>query len=107
MTFVGSGAAGPPGIDADLSMVSAEVGALRELASDPKGAEDGARIYDFNVRWGTLMSGRLLRVEHYHRAGELTEEQERRYRELRRELGEAMPLIERLGITRPSVPLEG
>ncbi len=106
MTFVGSGAAGPPGIDADLSMLSAEIEALRELASDPEGKKDGARIYDFNVRWGTLMSGRLLRVEHYHRAGELTEEQERRYRELRRELGEAMPLIERLGITRPAVALE-
>ncbi|MDP9439973.1 MAG: hypothetical protein M3P49_14730, partial [Actinomycetota bacterium] len=79
MTFVGSGP-GPAGMDVDLAMISAEIGALRELASDPKGAENGARIYDFNVRWGTLMSGRLLRVEHYHRAGELMEEQERRYR---------------------------
>ncbi len=106
MTFVESGPE-PPGIDADLSMVSAGIETLRELASDPEGKKDGAKIYDFNVRWGTLMAGRLRRVEHYHRAGELAEEQERRYRELRRELKEAMPLIERLGITRPTVPLEG
>ena len=105
MTFVGSGS-GPPGIDADLSMVSAGIGALRELASDPEGAEDAGKVYDFSIRWGILMSGRLLRIEHYHRAGELTDEQERRYRELRRELGEAMPLIERLGIARQTVPLE-
>ncbi len=106
MTFVESGP-GPTGIDADLDMIFAEIGALRELASDPEGSADGARIYDFNVRWGTLMSGRLLRLEHYHRAGELTEEQERRYRKLRRELEEAMPQIERLGVARPTVPLDG
>jgi hypothetical protein len=86
-------------------MIFAETGALRELASDPEGAEDGARIYDFNVRWGTLMSGRLLRLERYHRAGELTQDQERRYRELRNELKEVTPLIEHLGVARPTVPL--
>lgn len=105
MTFVGSGA-GPPGIDVDLSMIFVETSALRELASDPDKAEDGARVYDFSIRWGVLMSGRLKRLEHYHRTGELTEEGERRYRELRRELEEAIPLIERLGIARPTVPLE-
>ena len=105
MTFVGSGP-GPPGMDIDLGMVSAEIEALRELAADPEEAEDKGRVYGFSIRWGALMSGRLLRVEHYHRAGELTEEQEGRYRELRRELGEAIPLIERLGIARPTVALE-
>ena len=96
---------GPPGIGTDLAMIFAETGALRELASDPEGAEDGARIYDFNVRWGTLMSGRLLRLERYHRAGELTQDQERGYRELRNELKEVTPLIEHLGVARPTVPL--
>ncbi len=105
MTFVGSGP-GPPGMDIDLGMVSAGIEALRELASDPDGAGDKGRVYDFSVRWGVLVSGRLERVEHYHRKGELMEEQERRYRELRRELEEAIPLIERFGIARPTVPLE-
>lgn len=107
MTFVGSGAAGPAGMDVDLAMISSEIGALRELASDPEEAGNRGKVYDFGIRWGVLMSGRLKRIEHYHRAGELTQEQERRYRQLRRELGEAMPLIERLGISRPTVPLEG
>ncbi len=97
---------GPIGIDADLGMVAAGIGALRELASDPAKAEDGASVYDFSIRWGTLMSGRLMRLEHYYRAGELTEDQERRYRELRRKLGDATPQIERLGIGHPPVPLE-
>ncbi len=52
------------------------------------------------------MSDRLMRLEHYYRAGELTKDQERRYRELRRELEKATPLAERLGLGRPAVPLE-
>lgn len=95
-----------PGIDRDLDVIFAETGALRELASDPDKAQDGARVYDFSIRWGTLMSGRLKRLEHYHLAGELTEEEERRYRVLRSELKDATPLTERLGIARPTVPLE-
>lgn len=98
--------AGPRRIDADLEMVAAEVGALRDLAADPDKSNDSARVYDFSIRWGVLMSGRLKRVEHYYREEELTENHARRYRELRSELKEAEPLIERLGITRPTVPLE-
>jgi hypothetical protein len=99
--------AGRPGIDTDLSMVAAGISALRELASDPARSEDGTAIYDFSIRWGVLMSGRLKRLEYYYRTGDFTEDQERRYRELRRDLKEATPLIERLGIGRPTVPLEG
>jgi hypothetical protein len=97
---------GPPGIDEDLSLVAAGTRGLRELALDPVGSEDGARIYDFSIRWGVLMSGRLKRLERYYRAGALTEDQERGYRELRRDLKEAAPLAEGLGIGRPTVPLE-
>ncbi len=96
----------PPGIDEDLSLIAVGIRALRELALDPVGSEDGARVYDFSIRWGVLMSGRLKRLEHYYRAGELTEEQERVYRRLRGELKEATPLAESLGIGRPTVPLE-
>jgi hypothetical protein len=97
---------GRPGIDRDLDMIFAETEALRELASGPEEAPDGARVYDFSIRWGTLMSGRLKRLEHYYQAGELTEDQERAYRELKRELQAATPLTEHLGIGRPTVPLE-
>lgn len=96
----------PPGMDRDLDMLFAEVEALRELASDSEKAEDGARVYDFSIRWGTLMSGRLKRVEHYYRAGELTGDQTRRYRALRRELKSSTHLTDSLGISRPTVPLE-
>jgi hypothetical protein len=97
---------GPPGIEEDMSAVADGIRALRELALDPVAAKDGARIYDFSVRWGVLLSGRLKRLEHYYRAGELTEGQQRGYRRLRGELEEAAPLAEGLGIGRPTVPLE-
>lgn len=97
---------GPPGIEEDLDMVAAGIRALRELALDPVGSESGARVYDFSIRWGVLMSGRLKRLEHYYRVAELTGDHERRYRELRRDLREAKPLAEGLGIGGPTVPLD-
>lgn len=97
---------GPPGIDEDMSAVAAGIQGLRELALDPVGSEDGTRVYDFSIRWGVLMSGRLKRLEHYYRAAGLTQEQERAYRQLRGGLKEAAPLAEGLGIGRPTVPLE-
>ncbi len=97
---------GPPGIDEDMGAVADGIRGLRELALDPVASEDGTRVYDFSIRWGVLMAGRLKRLEHYYRAAELTEEQERAYRRLRGDLEEATPLAEGLGIGRPNVPLE-
>ena len=99
-------ACGPPSIDKNMSAVADGIRGLRELALDPVGSENGTRVYDFSIRWGVLMSGRLKRLEHYYRAGELTEEQERAYRQLRDELEDATSLAEGLGLGRPTVPLE-
>jgi hypothetical protein len=96
--------AGPPGIHRDIGMISAALEELRQLASDQQKAQDSAKIYDFSIRWGVLVSGRLERLEHYHRSGELTQDQERRYRELEQELRDAAPHAERLGIARPTIP---
>ncbi len=95
-----------PGVDADLGMVGAGIEALRDLTVDSEKAQDEDRVYDFSIRWGVLLSGRLKRLEHYYREGGLTEDQRSRYLELRRELKDAMPLMERLGLGKPRVPLE-
>jgi hypothetical protein len=95
-----------PGVDADLGMVGFGIEALRELALDPEKAQDNDRVYDFSIRWGVLLSGRLKRLEHYYREDRLTEDQRSRYRELRRDLKEAIPQMGRLGLGRPRVPLE-
>jgi hypothetical protein len=100
--FIESGA-GPPGIDRDIDMISAALEELNSLASDEQKARDDARVYDFSIRWGVLLSGRLERLNHYHRAGELTRDQERRYRQLGQELRVAAPQAERLGIAKPTI----
>jgi hypothetical protein len=95
-----------PGVDADLAMVGSGIEALRELALDPEKAQDNDRVYDFSIGWGVLLSGRLKRLELYYRENKLTEDQKSHYGELRRDLKKAIPLMERLGLGRPRVPLE-
>ncbi len=63
------------------------------------------RIYGYSIRWGP-MSGRLMRLEHCYQAGNLTEDQELRYRDLRREVGDVTTLTGRLGVGRPSLLLK-
>jgi hypothetical protein len=94
------------GVTGDIDLIRAQVTALRELASDPDKAPDSARVYDFSIRWGVLLSGRLERLAYYHRRGELTQDEQARYAELRSELREVLPLVERLGLGRPAVSLD-
>lgn len=94
------------GVDEDLDMLFSEVEALHRLAGDPQAAADRARVYDFSIRWGTLLAGRLPRIDHYHRRGDLTPDERARYAALRTALREALPMMERLDIARPTVPLE-
>lgn len=94
------------GVDTDLALLFAQVRALRDLASDPRKAQDSDRIYDFGIRWGVLLSGRLQRLDHYHHRQELTPQEHERYATLRAELRDVVPLAERLGLPRPAVPLD-
>lgn len=92
------------GLDEDLDLLFAAVAALRGLAADDRA--DRGRVYDFAITWGTLLAGRLRRVDHYHRRGDLTPGERARYAALRAALREALPLMERLDIARPAVPLD-
>jgi hypothetical protein len=86
-----------------MGMISAGVEELHRLAADSEKTRDAARIYDFSIRWGVLLSGRLQRLDHYHQAGELTQDQERRYGKLREELKNAAPQAEHLGVAQPNI----
>jgi hypothetical protein len=94
------------GADADLDLLFSQIDALRQLASDPKAAQDSARVYDFSIRWGTLLHGRLERLAYYHSRGELTPDEQARYQSLRSQLRETLPLVKRLGLASPTVPLD-
>ena len=46
-------------VEEDLDILTEQLRGLRELAADPDlTAADGV-VYDFGIRWGTMMSGRL------------------------------------------------
>lgn len=94
---------GPAGIPADLDVVFAEVEAVAALAADP--AADGDRVYDTGIGWGVALFGRLQRLEHYHRLGELTAADEARYAQLKSALAAVAPAAARLGLAAPPVPL--
>lgn len=96
------------GVDTDLDLLFDQVKELRELADDPDKAHDSARVYDFSVRWGTFLRGRLERLAYYHsRAAALTPDQQARYQALCTELRQALPVVERLGLARPNVDIDG
>jgi hypothetical protein len=88
---------------ADLDLLLEAVCDLRELAADPERAESPAVRYDFSIRWGVLLAGRLHRLEHYERAGQLEPDERERFEELLDELRAAGPIAERLGLARPSL----
>jgi hypothetical protein len=94
------------GADTDLDLLFAQIDALGQLASDPEATQDSARVYDFSIRWGTLLHGRLERLAYYHSRGELAPDEQARYQSLRSELREALPLVKRLGLAFPTVPLD-
>lgn len=94
------------GVGADLDLLFAEIEALRALASDPDTAQDDARVYDFGIRWGALLSGRLQRLAYYHHQERLTPHEQARYEKLRAELHDVRPMAEQLGLARPTIPLE-
>ncbi|MDT5226400.1 MAG: hypothetical protein QOH94_193, partial [Mycobacterium sp.] len=55
----------PPGItvDDDIEWLTELVEALKELGRQEQ-VSDGEK-YDFSIRWGTALAGRLPRLVHY------------------------------------------
>jgi hypothetical protein len=91
-------------IDTDLHLLSREVAYLPELARD--WASDTAESRDaFYLEWRSLM-GTLTMVDRAYRVGDMSAEQQKCYRTLQRNLADALPIIERLGLNAPAVPLD-
>lgn len=93
------------GADADLDELFAQIDALRVLADGTQREPGRDEIYDFSIRWGTLISGRLPRLAYYNNRGELSPLQEQRFRTLCDELRSVRSLVDRLGIVQPRIAL--
>jgi hypothetical protein len=86
-------------IDDDVELLTEQIEALKALGE--QGEVSGNRIYDFSIRWGTALSGRLPRLVHYSWLGLLDEADESRFRALCTELRGLSDLITRFELAQP------
>lgn len=96
-------------VDEDLELLNEQLRALRALGArndddddddDDEPVTEGRR-YDFSIRWGTAMAGRLRRLAHYSALGKLDSDDERRFAMLCAELRSLSDLIDRFGLAQP------
>ena len=94
-------------VDQDLEDVLAELMDLPERAEedwDPERVNDEQDAYE--SYWPTLTLDKMDGLEGAHASGGMSDEQERRYSELKALFRDRMPLIERYGLEKTNVPLE-
>ncbi|MCV7077559.1 hypothetical protein [Mycobacterium szulgai] len=93
------------GVDDDLEQLGEQITALRELGQRDDEISD-EQIYDFSIRWGTALAGRLRRLAHYSALGLLDAADEVGFHTLRKELDEVSTLIDRFNLSRPRLATE-
>ncbi len=89
----------PITIDDDVEWLTEQIQALKQLGQKDE-VTDGEK-YDFSIRWGTALAGRLPRLAHYSSRGLLDEADERRFQALCDELRGLSDLIDRIGLAQP------
>ena len=86
-------------IDDDVELVNEQIKALKELGGQGQVSE--VQRYDFSIRWGTILAGRLRRLVHYSSLGMLDDADEHRFHALCAELRSLSDLIDRFRLARP------
>ncbi|SON61840.1 hypothetical protein MSIMFI_03359 [Mycobacterium simulans] len=89
------------GVDDDMELLNEQLTELRALAQQDSVTED--QIYDFSIRWGTVLAGRLRRLVHYSSLGLLDAADEVGFQNLRHELNEVSTVIDRFKLSRPRI----
>ncbi|OBF08242.1 hypothetical protein A5730_11120 [Mycobacterium sp. ACS4054] len=88
-------------IDADVEFLAEQVEALEALGRNDSVGE--GEVYDFSVRWGAALAGRLPRLVHYSSLGLLDDADQRRFSSLCADLRRVSDLAESLGLPRPAL----
>ena len=90
-------------IDHDVELITEQIKALKELGQkDAEAPISEGQRYDFSIRWGTVLAGRLRRLVHYSSLGLLDAADERRFRALCDELRTLSHLVDRFRLARPN-----
>lgn len=92
-------------IERDLHHLRVEIEDLPTLAEEWDDAQESVR-YDADLTWHSAMVAMRERLDPAYRSGQMTAEQAERYRDLLRKLKAALPVIEKLGFSKPDAPLE-
>jgi hypothetical protein len=90
-------------IDDDVELITRQIKALKDLAKkdDEEPISEGQR-YDFSIRWGTVLAGRLRRLVHYSSLGRLGDVDEQRFHAVCDELRTLSHLINRFRLAQPN-----
>lgn len=86
-------------IDDDVEWLTEQIAALKQLGQKDEVTE--GEKYDFSIRWGTALAGRLPRLVHYSSRGLLDEADERRFQALCDEMRGLADMIDRIGLVQP------
>lgn len=95
-------------VDRYLGKVISELEVLPEHTEEWEAG--GAEAIDeqdaYETEWASVALARMDRLEWASRSGAMSPEQEERYGRVKALFRERMPLIERYGLEKPTVPLE-
>ncbi|MBV8862788.1 MAG: hypothetical protein JO082_09335 [Mycobacterium sp.] len=89
----------PITIDDDVEWLTEQIAVLKQIGRKDEVSE--SEKYDFSIRWGAALAGRLPRLVHYHSRGLLDEADQRRFMALCDELRGLSDVIGRLGLAQP------
>jgi hypothetical protein len=93
------------GIGSRLEALSADIGDLPELDAEWDTLDEAERV-SWSLTWDHVMGTYLPLVDDAYRRGRMTPEQADAYRETLGRLNAALPIIERLRLMPPTVPLD-
>lgn len=98
----------PKDVDRYLAVVIRELEGLPSLAETwPAPGESTDEVDSYNSWWESVAGARMNRLESAHRAGLMSPAQESRYARAKKLFEARMPLLERYGLDKPTVPLGG
>jgi hypothetical protein len=86
-------------VDDDIEWLTEQVEVLRQFGRQDQ-VSDGDK-YDFSIRWGAALAGRLPRLVHYSSRGLLEPADEHRFQALCDDLRGLSDLIARIGLVQP------
>ena len=92
-------------VEIELKSLRLMLGDLPEVAQEWDELSDGERV-SWSLDWDQLMGALKVTLDPYYRSGAMNDDQRARYCTILRQLKEALPLIERLQLYPPPVPLD-